>query len=186
MVIDGTANNGFSSPYSAIGDPSEFNSPYSAIGDRARFSSPYPAIGASISYFFSMTPGVRDYIVHWEAPGRPFAISGSSSMSLFVVGCGVKASLLTGDDSNHEVGSCSVICAGDQFMDLLSDNEPCVGIGCCSIDITVNLRAFTLNVSRISGAERVLEQVNAFITDQYGFREWDLGADLTEHVCSNT
>lgn len=179
MVIDGTANNGFNSPYSAIGDttsPAGFNSPYSSTSDRT----PYPAIGASISYFFNMTPGVRDYTVHWEAPGRPFAISGSSYMSLFVVGCGVKASLLTGDDSGDEVGSCSVICAGDQFM-VLSDNEPCVGIGCCRIDITVNLRAFTLNISRISGAARVLEQVKAFITDRanYGFRGWDLGHDLT-------
>ncbi|KAM3299076.1 hypothetical protein ACQJBY_040518 [Aegilops geniculata] len=93
-----------------------------------------------------MIPGVRDYSLHWEAPARHFAISGSSSMSFFIVGCGVKATLFVGN-STVEVGNCSVICAEARIMEKLPKGV-CDGIGCCFIDIQVNLRAFTLNISR--------------------------------------
>ncbi|KAF8704076.1 hypothetical protein HU200_031562 [Digitaria exilis] len=110
-----------------------------------------PTIGASIGYSVEMAAGVRDYSIYWEAPGKPFAISGSSNMSLFVVGCGVEASLFIGD-SDVEVGNCSVMCV-QEIMERLPQGL-CVGIGCCYIDITVNLRAFTLNISRTGHAAR--------------------------------
>nr|CAB3485176.1 unnamed protein product [Digitaria exilis] len=134
-----------------------------------------PTIGASIGYSVEMAAGVRDYSIYWEAPGKPFAISGSSNMSLFVVGCGVEASLFIGD-SDVEVGNCSVMCV-QEIMERLPQGL-CVGIGCCYIDITVNLRAFTLNISRTGHAARVLTQVKAFITSQsyYQFNPSDLGS----------
>ncbi|GJN26984.1 hypothetical protein PR202_gb14957 [Eleusine coracana subsp. coracana] len=142
---------------------------------------PYPTntILANIRYFVELIPGLHDYSVHWKAPGRPFFISGSSNMSIFILGCGIKASLFVGD-SGVEVGDCSVACVEDQIMDSLPPGL-CVGIGCCRIDITVNLRAFTLNISRTSKHARLLEQVSVFITghDEYLFKTWDLGIDLT-------
>ncbi|KAK3142028.1 hypothetical protein QOZ80_4BG0341240 [Eleusine coracana subsp. coracana] len=100
-------------------------------------------------------------------------------MSIFILGCGIKASLFVGD-SGVEVGDCSVACVEDQIMDSLPPGL-CVGIGCCRIDITVNLRAFTLNISRTSKHARLLEQVSVFVTghDEYLFKTWDLGIDLT-------
>lgn len=71
----------------------------------------------SISYSVKMIPRVRNYSIHWEAPGRPFAISASSNM-LFIVGCGVTASMFI-NNSAVEVGSCSVICAEAQIMEKL-------------------------------------------------------------------
>ncbi|KAL6903719.1 hypothetical protein ACP4OV_004532 [Aristida adscensionis] len=142
-------------------------------------SSPFPTITADIGYFVKMIPGVRDYSVRWQAPGRPFAISGSSNMSLFVVGCGVQASLFN-VDSGVEMGNCSVVCIGDQIMEMLPEGL-CFGIGCCVINITVDLRAFTLNISRIGQSARVLEQVSAFIAgrENYGFLTSHLGFDLS-------
>ncbi|OEL37300.1 hypothetical protein BAE44_0001681 [Dichanthelium oligosanthes] len=96
-------------------------------------------------------------------------------MPLFVVGCGVKASLFTGH-SGVEVGNCSVACVEDDIMERLPQML-CVGIGCCRINITVDLRAFTLNISRTTGhAARLREKVNAFITDQDGY--WFTASDL--------
>ncbi|KAF8704077.1 hypothetical protein HU200_031563 [Digitaria exilis] len=107
---------------------------------------------------------IRDnYSVHWTAPGRPFAISGSSDMSLYVFGCGVKAMLFK-DNSDVEIGNCSVDCVQDQIMDRLP-LMPCMGIGCCLINITMDLRAFTLNISRTGRAARLQEQVSAFIAE---------------------
>jgi len=71
---------------------------------------PFPAVHTNISYFVKLTPA-QNYSVHWEAPGRPFAISGSSNMALFVVGCSVKATLFIGD-SIVELGNCYVACMG--------------------------------------------------------------------------
>ncbi|WVZ86456.1 hypothetical protein U9M48_033227 [Paspalum notatum var. saurae] len=122
---------------------------------------------AFICYSVKMAPGVHSHLVHWEAPGRPFAISGTSNMSLFVVGCGVKASLFTGD-SGVEVGSCSVACVEDEIMKTMP-GWLCIGIGCCRINITVHLRSFTLNISRTSQAARVLQQVSVFITERNGY-----------------
>jgi hypothetical protein len=143
-----------------------------------------PIVLTSIGYFVELAPA-QNYSVHWEAPGRPFAISGWSNMSLFVVGCGLEVSF-TGD-SGAEVGNCSVICLGDQIMNRLPEGL-CIGIGCCRIDITVPLRAFTLNISRTGQSTRLLEQVNAFITyynqhsyggGPYQFQPSDLESDLT-------
>ncbi|RLM74393.1 hypothetical protein C2845_PM15G14960 [Panicum miliaceum] len=121
-----------------------------------------PAIETSIGYMVKMAPGVRDKSIHWEAPGRPFALPASSNMSLFVVGCGVKASLFVGD-TDVEVGNCSVICVEDEIMERLPKGL-CIGIGCCHINITVDLRAFTLDISRTGRASRLYGQFNAFIT----------------------
>ncbi|KAL6651065.1 hypothetical protein ACP70R_009990 [Stipagrostis hirtigluma subsp. patula] len=139
---------------------------------------PFPTIFTFIKYFVKMIPGIHDYSIHWEAPGRPFAISGSSGMSLFIVGCGVKATLFI-SDSGAELGSCFVVCIEDQIMETLSLSyeEECVGIGCCRIPITVHLRAFTLNISRTDQSGRTLEQVKAFITESYYFWAPDLEAD---------
>ncbi|XP_037488128.1 wall-associated receptor kinase-like 8 isoform X2 [Triticum dicoccoides] len=120
----------------------------------------YNYLYARISYTVKMIPGVRNYSVHWEAPARHFAMSGSSNM-LFVVGCGVKASLFIGN-STFEVGNCYVLCAEARIMEKLPKGV-CDGIGCCFIDIQVNLRAFTLNISRTSGSARSKE-VYAFIS----------------------
>jgi hypothetical protein len=78
-------------------------------------------------------------------------------MALFVVGCSVKATLFIGD-SAVELGNCYVACIGGSQ----------VGMGYCSIAITVTLRSFTLNISRTSQAQAAqgLEQVSVFITDQ--------------------
>jgi hypothetical protein len=123
---------------------------------------PNEILGANISYSVKMIPGVRDYSVHWETPARPFAISGSSGMSLFVVGCGVKASLFIGN-SAVEVGDCSVVCADAQVMEMLPMGtcDGVVGLGCCLIGIQVNLRAFTLNISHITDSPQS-KQVHAF------------------------
>ncbi|EMS47124.1 Wall-associated receptor kinase 4 [Triticum urartu] len=110
----------------------------------ANISYAYNYLCARISYTVKMIPGVRDYSVHWEAPARHFAMSGSLNM-LFVVGCGVKASLFIGNST----------------VEL--PKGVCDGIGCCFIDIRVNLRAFTLNISRTSGSARSKE-VYAFIS----------------------
>lgn len=86
-------------------------------------------------------------------------------MSLFVAGCGVMASLFV-DNSGVEVGSCSVVCAEAQVMEKLplGTCDGMVGIGCCRIRIQVNLRAFTLNISRINGSPRS-KQVQAIINN---------------------
>uniref|UniRef100_A0A453GDV4 Wall-associated receptor kinase galacturonan-binding domain-containing protein n=1 Tax=Aegilops tauschii subsp. strangulata TaxID=200361 RepID=A0A453GDV4_AEGTS len=119
----------------------------------------------SISYTVKMIPGVRDYSIHWEAPARPFAISGWSNISLFVVGCGVRASLFI-DNSAVEAGNCSVVCAEAQVMEKLTVGtcDAMVGLGCCFIDIQVNLRAFTLDISRINGSPSS-KQVQAYMSD---------------------
>ncbi|CAL5068983.1 unnamed protein product [Urochloa decumbens] len=145
------------------------------IGRFDRFSIPI-IYGLTIAYSLK----IRDYYsVHWTAPGRPFAISGSSNMSLVVVGCGIKASLFIGE-SDVEVGKCSVACVEDEIMEKLPHGL-CVGIGCCLIDIAVNLRAFTLNISRTGRASRLYEQVNAFITDNsYSLQLSDLESNI-EH-----
>ncbi|KXG28453.1 hypothetical protein SORBI_3005G124700 [Sorghum bicolor] len=72
----------------------------------------FPAILTNISYFVKLAPA-QNYFVHWEAPGRSFAISGSSNMALFVVGCSVKAALFI-EDSGVELGNCYVACIGSQ------------------------------------------------------------------------
>jgi len=113
---------------------------------------------ASISYSVKMIPGVRDYSVHWEAPASHFAIpTGWPYNSLLVVGCGVKASLFVGN-STVEVGSCSVACAEARIMEKLPKGV-CDGIGCCLIYIGVDLKAFTLNISRTSDSARSNKQV---------------------------
>ncbi|KAM3353856.1 hypothetical protein ACQJBY_024822 [Aegilops geniculata] len=136
----------------------------------------------SISYTVKMIPGVRDYSIHWEAPARPFAIFGSSNMSLFVVGCDVTASLYIGN-SAVQVGNCTVVCAEAQIMEKLPVGtcDGMVGIGCCSIGIQVNLRAFTLNISRISDSPRP-KQVQAFIAYNWNptFRPIDAYSGLLE------
>ncbi|CAL5026359.1 unnamed protein product [Urochloa decumbens] len=138
--------------------------------------SPFPTIRTSIEYLVKMAHGDHNYSVYWEAPGRPFAISDSSNMSLFVVGCGVKASLFVGD-SGVEVGRCSAACVEDELMESLP-RDMCIGIGCCSINITVNLRAFTLNISHIGQSVRLLKKAIAFVTDNnrdaFLFRPLDL------------
>lgn len=141
--------------------------------------SPIPSIDTSIEYLVKMATGVFNYI-HWTAPGRPFALSASSNMSLFVVGCGVKASLFVGD-SGAEVGSCSAACVEDEVMESLPESL-CIGIGCCRINITVNLRAFTLNISRTGQSVRLLKRARAFVTnmDRYSsFRPLDLVRELS-------
>ncbi|CAL5030934.1 unnamed protein product [Urochloa decumbens] len=136
---------------------SSFDSPPIPMFDVSNFPSTF---GANIAYFVK----VRDqFSIHWTAPGKPFAIAAGSSLA--VVGCGVKASLFMGE-SDGEVGSCSVVCVEDDIMDSLPQGL-CVGIGCCLINIEVDLRAFTLNISRTGRASQLQEQVNAIITNQY-------------------
>ncbi|XP_037410124.1 wall-associated receptor kinase 5-like [Triticum dicoccoides] len=123
-------------------------------------------VNTILSYSTKMIPGVRDYSIHWEAPARPFAISGSSNMSLFVVGCDVTASLYIGNSAVQlPVWTC----------------DGMVGIGCCSIGIQVNLRAFTLNISCISDSPRP-KQVQAFIAYNWNptFRPIDAYSGLLE------
>ncbi|CAN6240208.1 unnamed protein product [Urochloa humidicola] len=140
-------------------------------------------IGASIGFHVKMSPGVLNYSVHWEAPGRPFAISKSSGMSLYVVGCGVKASLFVGD-SGVELGNCSVACVEDEIMERLPTGL-CIGVGCCRIDITVNLRAFTLNISRTGQSVRLLKKVKAFVSDMdvyYSARVLDIMLERDDFI----
>uniref|UniRef100_A0A0E0A7C6 Wall-associated receptor kinase galacturonan-binding domain-containing protein n=1 Tax=Oryza glumipatula TaxID=40148 RepID=A0A0E0A7C6_9ORYZ len=122
-------------------------------------------VGIEISYSLKMIRGVRDYSVHWESPGRPFAISGWSNMSMFVFGCGIKASLFI-PGSGDEIGNCSIGCVDAQIMERLPPG-PCFGIKCCAIPIHVNLRAFTLDISRTGGFDP-WNQVTAFITNREG------------------
>ena len=121
------------------------------------------------------------YSASWEGPGRPFAISGSSNMSLFVVGCGIAAALLD-SGTGAAVGNCSVICAGEQVMERLPDGL-CAGVGCCRIDVRVPLRAFVLNLSR-TGEGVIRDRVMFLVTgrDGYTFRASDLeqGIDAGE------
>ncbi|KAI4965891.1 hypothetical protein ZWY2020_047906 [Hordeum vulgare] len=101
----------------------------------------------------------------WDGPGRPFAISGVSNMPLFVLGCGVTATLL---DRGAAVGNCSVVCAGEEVMRRLP-NGLCVGVGCCRIDLRVNLRAFAFNLSRTGGDGVSRDKLTFFVTgrDRY-------------------
>uniref|UniRef100_A0ACD5ZGU2 Uncharacterized protein n=1 Tax=Avena sativa TaxID=4498 RepID=A0ACD5ZGU2_AVESA len=136
-------------------------------------STSYPSLRASISYSVRMIPGVRDYSVHWEAPARPFAISASSGMSLFVVGCDVRATLFIGSSAVEAGTTCSVVCAEAQVMEKLpmdTCDGSMVGAGCCSIDVRVNLRAFTLNITRISSDDAAArsKKVLAFISGHQG------------------
>ncbi|VAI26349.1 unnamed protein product [Triticum turgidum subsp. durum] len=135
----------------------------STLGEVPFVGSPF--VYASISYWVRMVPGVPDYSVHWEAPGRPFAISGLSNMSLYVFGCGVTASMFRGNNNNSAimVGSCSAICAQAQIMEKLPEGA-CDGIGCCSIHIRVKLRAFTLNITRIIGDSAGSSMVHALVS----------------------
>ncbi|VAH54668.1 unnamed protein product [Triticum turgidum subsp. durum] len=121
---------------------------FSTDDDDFYFSNPIGVL-SSISYSVKMIPGVRDYSLHWEAPDRHFALSSRRSY-MYVVGCGVKASLFVGN-STVELpnGSCDD------------------GIGCCLIDIRVDLRAFTLNISRTSDSARS-KKVYAFISGDMG------------------
>ncbi|CAL5068982.1 unnamed protein product [Urochloa decumbens] len=116
--------------------------------------------------------GGDTYSASWEGPGRPFAISGSANMSLFVLGCGVAATLL--DRGGAVVGNCSVVCGGEQVMERLPDGF-CGGVGCCRVDVRVPLRAFTVNLSRTSeGVGR--DAVTFLVTgrDRYTFQPSDL------------
>ncbi|KAJ1271931.1 hypothetical protein BS78_06G163900 [Paspalum vaginatum] len=137
---------------------------------------------ALIVYLVKMAPGVHSRLVHWEPPGRPFAISAWSNLSLLVVGCGVEASLFMGD-SGVQVGNCSVACVGDKITERMPPML-CIGIGCCCIDITMTLRSFTLNISRTNQAARALQKVSVLITerDTYQFLASDLECDRS--VCS--
>lgn len=127
------------------------------------------AVAVHVIRSVNMTPGAGVFSASWDGPGRPFAISGTSNMSLFVLGCGVTATLVdraTGD----VVGNCSVVCAGEQVMRRLPDGL-CGGVGCCRIDVRVHLRAFTLNVSRTGdGVSR--DRLSFLVTgrDGYTFR----------------
>ncbi|XP_044955448.1 wall-associated receptor kinase 4-like [Hordeum vulgare subsp. vulgare] len=135
-----------------------------------------PFVRARISYMVTMIPSVRDYTIRWEAPGRPFAISGSSNMSLIIFGCGITASMfLVDNNSAVDVGSCSAICAQDEIMEKLPEGT-CDGIGCCSINIRVNLRAFTLNITRIVGDSVGSSMVHALVASgkyQFYFKPVD-------------
>ncbi|KAL6651064.1 hypothetical protein ACP70R_009989 [Stipagrostis hirtigluma subsp. patula] len=125
----------------------------------------------------NLTAGAEPYSASWEGPGKPFAISGSSNMSLFVLGCGVTAALLDGG-TGTAVGNCSVVCAGDHVMERLPEGL-CGGVGCCRIDVRVPLRAFTLNLSRTGegvGRDRVTFLVTG--RDGYTFRRSDLERDV--------
>ena len=119
--------------------------------------------------------GVGTVSASWDGPGRPFAISGTSNMSLLVLGCGVTATLL---DRGAAVGNCSVACAGEEVMRRLPDGL-CVGVGCCRINVRVHLRAFTVNLSRTGdGVSR--DKLTFFVTgqDRYTFRPSDLERDI--------
>ncbi|CAN6276338.1 unnamed protein product [Urochloa humidicola] len=112
------------------------------------------------------------YSASWDGPGMPFAISGSANMSLFVLGCGVAATLL--DRGGAVVGNCSVVCGAEQVMQRLPDGF-CGGVGCCRVDVRVPLRAFTVNLSRTGeGVSR--DAVTFLVTgrDRYTFRPSDL------------
>ncbi|CAN6249422.1 unnamed protein product [Urochloa humidicola] len=121
------------------------------------------------------------YSASWESPGAPFALSGSANMSLFVLGCGVAATLLDrGGTSGAVVGNCSVVCGGEQVMERLPDGF-CDGVGCCRVDVRVPLRTFTVNLSRTGdGVGR--NAVTFLVTgrDRYTFRPIDLerGVDV--------
>lgn len=132
------------------------------------------ALAAHVVRSVNMPAAATAYSVSWEGPGRPFAISGSSNMSLFVVGCGVLAALLDGG-TGAVVGNCSVICAGEEVvMERLPDGL-CGGVGCCRIDVRVPLRAFVLNLSR-TGEGVTRDRVTFLVTgpDGYTFRASDL------------
>uniref|UniRef100_A0A0E0A7C5 Wall-associated receptor kinase galacturonan-binding domain-containing protein n=1 Tax=Oryza glumipatula TaxID=40148 RepID=A0A0E0A7C5_9ORYZ len=122
-----------------------------------------------IPYPFGIGPGCSlpgfNLSCEDEREGRPFAISGWSNMSMFVFGCGIKASLFI-PGSGDEIGNCSIGCVDAQIMERLPPG-PCFGIKCCAIPIHVNLRAFTLDISRTGGFDP-WNQVTAFITNREG------------------
>lgn len=139
------------------------------------------ALAVGVVRSVSMPAGAGSHSASWEAPGRPFAISGSSNMSLFVLGCGVAATLLNrggGSGVGAVVGNCSVICGGERIMERLPDGL-CGGVGCCRVDVRVPLRAFTLNLSRTG--EGVSQDAVTFLVtgrDRYTFRPSDLERGL--------
>jgi hypothetical protein len=100
-------------------------------------------------------------------------------MSLFVLGCGVTATLLDRGSTGAVVGNCSVVCAGDEVMRRLPDGL-CVGLGCCRIDLSVHLRAFTLNISRAGGDGVSRDKLSFLVAgrDKYTFRPSDLEHDI--------
>ncbi|KAJ1271926.1 hypothetical protein BS78_06G163500 [Paspalum vaginatum] len=139
------------------------------------------SLAAHVLQSVNMPAGAGAYSASWEGPGRSFAISGSSNMSLFVLGCGVMAALLD-RDTGAAVGNCSVVCAGEQVMERLPDGL-CTGVGCCSVDVRVPLRAFTLNLSRtVEGIVRDRVTFLVICRDGYKFRTNDLaqGVDPNE------
>ncbi|TVU15152.1 hypothetical protein EJB05_38659, partial [Eragrostis curvula] len=131
--------------------------------------------------------GADAYTASWESPGRPFAISGSSNMSLFVLGCGVTAALLDRSGAGAVLGKCSVVCASEQVMERLPEGL-CAGIGCCRIDVRVPLRAFTLNITRSgTGGGVSRDRVTFLVTDRdgYTFTPGDLDRDVDENAVAS-
>ncbi|KAM0923808.1 hypothetical protein ACQ4PT_005320 [Festuca glaucescens] len=136
------------------------------------------ALAVYVAQTVQMGSGAGTFSTLWEGPGTPFAISGAANMSLFVLGCGVTATLLDRGGTGAVVGNCSVVCAGDEVMRRLPDGL-CVGLGCCPIDLSVHLRAFTLNISR--AGDGVSRDKLSFLVagrDKYTFRTSDLEHDI--------
>ncbi|KAL6903718.1 hypothetical protein ACP4OV_004531 [Aristida adscensionis] len=143
------------------------------------------AIAVRVVQSLNMTAGAEAYAASWEGPGEPFAISGSSNMSLFVVGCGVTAALLD-RRTGATAGNCSVVCAEEHVMARLPDGL-CGGVGCCRVDVRVPLRAFTLNLSR-TGEGVGRDKVSFLVTgrDGYRFRPGDLEHGIDANTVAPT
>uniref|UniRef100_A0ACD5UDR7 Uncharacterized protein n=1 Tax=Avena sativa TaxID=4498 RepID=A0ACD5UDR7_AVESA len=137
-------------------------------------SDPVSVLAVYVVRSVHMGSGAGMFSTSWEGPGTPFAISSASNMSLFVLGCGVTATLLDRGGTGAVVGNCSVVCAGEEIMRRLPDGL-CVGLGCCRIDLRAHLRAFTLNISR-AGHGVSSDKLSFLVAgrDRYTFRPSDL------------
>ncbi|CAL4968116.1 unnamed protein product [Urochloa decumbens] len=94
--------------------------------------------------FFNGTfgSGMNNMSWKWEAPAEGITIGGSN---LFVLGCDLDVNLF--DDVRKPIGSCMSRCHGE----VLPNQGPCNGIGCCFISFQNAISGFQATFSRADG-----------------------------------
>lgn len=96
--------------------------------------------------FFNITSGsgMNNYNLSWKVPAKGMTIT-SSYNTFFVLGCDFDVNLF--DDVRNPIGSCMSRCYGE----VLPNQGPCNGIGCCFISLLKDISGFHATIIRADG-----------------------------------
>lgn len=131
------------------------------------------ASASAVGFNVTMGQGVDTYNMSWGTPDGGAVIS-ERNYGLYVVGCGLEVYMF-GNNWSDLIGSCMSICADDRTMERANVFGSCNdGIGCCYIELTRDLPAFMVNLTRRNGTRAQLNDVKVLLPQHYRFVLGDL------------